>query len=464
VRPVAQDADEGTVAVPGAVPNVKLQRWIDLIAALLSRHYPASFDELARDVPEYAARLREIETTADQARRDTIGDSLKRTFERDKDELREFGVPIESVDDADEGAMSAYRLRRKDFYLPYLCVALPAGTTSPSRVDRWGYQALTTLTFEPAELQAVVDAAACVRALGDPPLTADVSSALRKLAVDLPIDSAAPSPDEPHVVLPRPRADAAVFELLGDALARRKRVAFDYHVMSAGVVEHREVEPYGLFFLNGHWYLAARDRRREALRTFRLNRIATVKVNSAKAQSADYEIPSTFRLREHASSRPPWELGDGEPAEAVVAFRGASGPTMAASRLGTAVEGSGERRRFAVRRADAFVRWLLSFAGEVVPLSPPSLVEQFGAQVERIATLYVGDSAAPPTSTATEESPRPAMPRATKPWQPKGAAAQLRRILHVVPRLADGDDHVLVDLAASVAATSRRCVATCSHS
>ena len=33
----------------------KLQRWIDLIGALLCRHYGATFEELAREVPAYAA-------------------------------------------------------------------------------------------------------------------------------------------------------------------------------------------------------------------------------------------------------------------------------------------------------------------------------------------------------------------------------------------------------------------------
>jgi hypothetical protein len=33
----------------------KIQRWIDLLAALLARRWPATFDELIRDVPAYAA-------------------------------------------------------------------------------------------------------------------------------------------------------------------------------------------------------------------------------------------------------------------------------------------------------------------------------------------------------------------------------------------------------------------------
>jgi len=111
-----------------AKPHSKLQRWTDLIAALLARQYRATFDDLAREVPAYAAGL-------DPDHKD----SVKRTFERDKDELREFGVPIESVA-VDEGENTGYRLRATKFYLPYLTVTDIERRPSPSKPP--GYRAL----------------------------------------------------------------------------------------------------------------------------------------------------------------------------------------------------------------------------------------------------------------------------------------------------------------------------------
>lgn len=67
----------------------KVQRWTDLPAALLRRRFATEFRELAREVPAYAD--------------ESQGDAERmRMFERDTDELRCFGVPIESVvmDDA----------------------------------------------------------------------------------------------------------------------------------------------------------------------------------------------------------------------------------------------------------------------------------------------------------------------------------------------------------------------------
>lgn len=60
----------------------KIQRWIDLLAALLRRHYPVTFDQLIDQVPAYTAEQKP--------------ESRRRTFERDKLELRKFGVPIEA--------------------------------------------------------------------------------------------------------------------------------------------------------------------------------------------------------------------------------------------------------------------------------------------------------------------------------------------------------------------------------
>lgn len=452
--------DEMEAPRPPARGNAKLQRWVDLVAALLSRSVPATFADLARDVPEYARKLAEVDREPDKAKRRTTLESLKRAFERDKDELKEFGIPITTHDDGDGNANGAYRLKRVDFYLPYLCLAVPGGVVQrPAKVDAWGYQALTSLTFEADELQAVVDAAAGVRALGEPLLASHAESAMRKLAADLPIDATLPSSDAPRVLLARERPDAAVFESLGEALRRRKVVTFPYHAMSTDRSETREVEPYGLFFLTGHWYLAGRDRARGELRNFRLNRMGKVAANARQPQAPDYEVPASFHLREHARSRHAWELGDGDMTVAVVEFTGSSGPTMAAMKLGRAVEGAPTRRAFDVRRPDAFVRWMMSFAGEVRPIAPDDVVARYRHDVAATARLYEGAAATAAAQAGADPdvpggASQPASARtAVRPWEPKGAAAQLRRILHLVPEIASGDEVPLHEIAERIGTT-----------
>src|SRR3954470_7905020 len=167
----------------------KLLRWIDLLAALLRRRFPVTLEELSREIMGYLINPNKT--------------AVRRMFERDKDELRAFGIPIETVTDPSVET-TGYRLQPQHFYLPYLILRSVAGGPKPKKIDKYGYRALTQLYFEPEHLQAVVDGAARVRQLGDPLLAEHVDSALRKLAADLPVDAGA-SP-QPEVVPPRAKA------------------------------------------------------------------------------------------------------------------------------------------------------------------------------------------------------------------------------------------------------------------
>jgi hypothetical protein len=64
-----------------------------------------------------------------------------------------------------------------------------------------------------------------------------------------------------------------------------------------------------------------------------------------------------------------------------VALRTPSGAAFAAHQLGEAVEGDERLRRFRVRRVDSFARWLLSFAGDLTPVSPSAVVEEYAGLV-----------------------------------------------------------------------------------
>ena len=367
------------------MPSNKLHRWLDLLAALLARRAPATFVELAREVPGYHID----DSTADRKSTDT----LKRMFERDKLELRELGIPIISI--GDEGEIeTAYQLKRADFYLPYLAIMSDRGVHVPDKVDRYGYHSLATLAFEPDELEAIRDGAQRVIQVGDPALADDARNALRKLAFDLPLGATDGPPDSGATIVPSPtRADPKILATLGHALFGRKLVSMAYHTMGAEQLSERTVEPYGLFFLNGHWYLAARDPAKDAIRNFRVSRVTNANANAKRAGTADYDIPASFVLREHARSRHAWEIGDGEGFEAVVEFRGTTGAVMAAAALGKPFGDEASHRQFEVRRMDSFARWLLAFGGDALPVAPASLIAEYDTLVDRTRALYAGNGA-----------------------------------------------------------------------
>jgi len=348
----------------------KIQRWIDLLAALLRRNYPISFEELIRDVPAYQNAGQNDETR-------------RRMFERDKDELRRFGVPIITQKNGDNEL--GYQLRRTDFYLPYLQVLQHGRVTPLSKpVDRYGYKSLPTLAFEPDELRAIEDVARRLPTLGVPSILEDGRSALRKLG-------AGPPPSD--VEAASNTAHAATFDLLNDALERRKQVTFSYRSFSADTSSPRTVESYGLFFLGHHWYLAAAEPGQEVVKNFRLSRMTDVAVNPTKPGTRDYEISPAFQLRDHARSRQAWELGSTDAMVAEVQIVERNGASQSVARLGKEVEGHPDRRQFRVRRLDPFTRWVLGFAGAVVPVSPKELVERHREMVRQTLALYRGGAA-----------------------------------------------------------------------
>lgn len=358
----------------------KVQRWVDLLAGLLRFRQGISFEQLAREVPGYAHDASDAREVA----------RVKRTFERDKDELRAFGVPIEWPKEGEQSE-APYRLARGQFYLPYLELLGSEGRVVPRKVEKYGYRSLPSLAFEPDELAAIGAAADRVRRLGDPVLAADADSAMRKLAFDLPVGAlAAP---EGERVLARDRGTSREFELISDALLDRKVITFDYRAMERDETGTRTVEPYGLVFASCAWYLVGLDRDRQGIRRFRVSRIRDVRRNAKKPNTADFEVPAGFSLGDHGA-RPPWELGDGD--ELVVEVEwGVSAPDTTCkaetSALGEPVHGRPEHRRFRVRRPDAFVRWMLSFAGNVRPVAPAKIVEAFRRQAESTRALYAGD-------------------------------------------------------------------------
>ena len=349
--------------------TTKLQRWIDLVAALLTRHGAVTLEELRDLVPAYG--------------KSGSKPALRRMFERDKDELRALGIPIEIHPLEDT---TGYRLKPAEFYLPYLATVVDGKRRAPKHVDRDGYKALQTLDFEPDEVTALRAAWERLRTLGQAELFADGERGLRKLALDIPEVSAEGRGERRR--LPREGGDS--FTPLMEALSHRRRVTFDYHAIGGDTHTTRTVRPYGLFFLSAHWYLAAveDDDPKGRVKNFRVSRIATVAVAGTSQTKAHYTIPKSFVLADHARDRKPWELGDAEAITVEVAFTGTDGATIAAARLGAEVPKHAGRRRFSVRRQDAFIRWLLSFAGEAKPLSPPGLVKGWQEELALVAALY----------------------------------------------------------------------------
>lgn len=359
--------------------TTKLQRWLDLIAYLVGRRQPVSVDEILEHVPAYASPLETDDAKALE--------STRKMFERDKGELRKFGIPIETVEytigagDAQEG----YRLQRRDFYLPYLRLLEEAGPARPAEKRIHG---VGTLEIAPEEARDAREALFLIRDLEGSPFVREVESALRKLAFDLPA-----LPFAPTLFVERPEVEALRDRLaaLTHALLARKRVVFDYHGIYRDAKTHRDVDGYGLLFQRGNWYLIGHDHLRDDLRIFRVERMEDVDPNAKSPETPDYEIPDDFDLAGWRQ-REAWELGgEDEPLDARVAFRFPRSLWVDRNGLGELVESRPDGssvRAFRVHQVDPFLRWVLTQDGEARIVGPPELAAAYRDMVAEVGALY----------------------------------------------------------------------------
>jgi predicted DNA-binding transcriptional regulator YafY len=435
----------------------KTQRWLDLLALLVGRRIPLSIDEIMEQVPAYRDRWTEGDETARA--------SVRRMFERDKDELRRLGIPMETRRFRVEGLSEAegYLILRRDFYLPYLrllaaeeeeegarvpgSAPAPTGTGPPGTGGASGAlpHSVGQVTLSEDDARTAVLALRQVLTLPSFPFGREARSALGKLTFDLDpalgggVGAPGTEEDDPPLppvrILDRPGgADPeGVLGTLLDALYDRRRIRFRYHSIGRDVVEDREVEPWGLLFQWGSWYLVARDPEKDgdealgegggggggdpaprgapegdrpdrdaragedppaspAVRLFRVDRMAKAHLARPGARGPDFQVPRTFDVREFGG-RKAWELEEeeGPDMEVVVRFLPPAGLLAIRNRWGEPAQSGKEGsvlRRFQVSRLDPFLRWILSMAGEARIVSPPAAKAGLARMAGRVRELY----------------------------------------------------------------------------
>lgn len=81
---------------------------------------------------------------------------------------------------------------------------------------------------------------------------------------------------------------ASVLLELAEAAQRRRTVTIDYTAWDRRTSQ-RTLDAYGLVFHSGRWYVTGHDHTRDAIRTFRLDRISRV-----QPTDGTYDVPSDF--------------------------------------------------------------------------------------------------------------------------------------------------------------------------
>jgi predicted DNA-binding transcriptional regulator YafY len=351
----------------------KTERWLNLLAFLLGRHYPAPREEILSQVSDY----KEDWVGGDARARE----SVRRKFERDKAELKELGVTLEPLEEKilanhSDQEVEAYQLKPRDFYLPYL--------RAPGRAGTHTYF-LHEIALASTDLPILRRAAARVAALTDTPLGGAARSAIRKLSFDLPELQVGPE----ERAFNAPAEVAEQFTTLRTAVEQRRAVRCRYYTIRRDAEAERVIEPYGLMLSWGHWYCVARARDRNALRVFRLDRMKDVSI--VEGEKGEFAVPKGFQIATYLN-RAPWELSDEKPVTARVRINFPQSRWVIGERLGKVVravtDDAGSEFEFEVRAVDAFVRWLLPLGKQAEVLSPPSIKKQLDEARSALRALY----------------------------------------------------------------------------
>ena len=309
-----------------------LERLLNLVALLLETPTPLTFEQIRNVLEPYG-----------QAN----PDSAKRMFERDKDVLREFGVPLELVDVDVWGTEQGYVIPKEKYYLP-------------------------EIEFEPGELAALLVAA---QSGGRDPAAEAGARKLLYGADGGVLGGLAGGP-----LAAGSDARSNLVQTAAEATQLRRRLRFRYRT-SQGQAAERDVDAWAIVFRAGHWYLVGHDREREATRAFRLSRMDGELVDAGEGTVP----PEDFRAADHVQSGP-WVATGDDRAEVLFSPQRAWLATSSfpgAIQTGTTEDGW-VVTEIPMADEDALAAMLLEFGPDAVVRGPGSLREVVIRRLEAV--------------------------------------------------------------------------------
>jgi proteasome accessory factor B len=323
----------------------RAERLVNLVIALLGTRQYVTAARIRGTVPGY-------EPDDGTARAD---EAFKRMFERDKAELREMGVPLETGHTSAFDTEDGYRIARADYELPEI-----------------------TLTGEEA---AAVGLA--LRLWESAQLAGPAHSALVKLkAAGIDLDTSRGVPLQPRLDAGEPAFDACY------AAARDRRLLeFGYRRPDEDTPARRHVQPWGVVAWHGRWYLVGLDLDRRAPRVFRLSRV--VGTPDVHGEPGAFEPPAGVDLVAVVAGQVTGE-------ERVVVVRARPGTAIglrrSATPLGAADDGD-DRLELRTTEPSALADQLAAYGPDVVVEAPAEIRDAVVARLTRLAAMAGGEAA-----------------------------------------------------------------------
>ena len=273
-------------------------------------------------------------------------ETLERRFERDKDILRDMGVPLETVIPPEEDGnnrSTLYRISKGDFQHP------------------------TDLELSAQDIRLLNVAAAIWRegSLSEDARVAQLKLVSHGLAVDEPLLGA----------LPMITARDPALHTLRRALADNKQVTFSYLKPGDTTPQKRHVSPLAVVMHEGSWHLLSLEGEQRNQRTFLLRRMVSA-VTITDYDSVEHDAALTEAMTSELDALYRSQV-------ATVRLRAASqAATILAHRPGTRIDGDTYFLHYT--DAELFAEALCEHGPEVVVIDPPELVTAVVARLTRL--------------------------------------------------------------------------------
>ncbi|WP_068271897.1 helix-turn-helix transcriptional regulator [Aldersonia kunmingensis] len=318
----------------------KVERLMNLVIALLSTEQYLSADRIKKNVMGYE------DSASDEA--------FSRMFERDKNELRDLGIPLQTGPVPGSVTSDGYRINRDAYELP-------------------------EIELTDSESAAV---AVAVQLWESPELAAAAQNAVLKLrAAGVQVDRE-PAAIVSTVAAPTRGSEPALGKLLA-AIEEGRAVRFQHRGRPTDPFVPRDVEPWGIVTRNGRWYLVGFDRDRGAERTYRLSRIGD--------DVAAYGPANSVRKPEHLDLRAVVDRISGAPVTGTATVWVAHGHAYDVRRLGKVIgtrrvgERDGDLVELVVRSRDWIGRMIAGHGAGVLVIEPEELRKDVTARLEAAA-------------------------------------------------------------------------------
>jgi proteasome accessory factor B len=317
----------------------KVERLVNLVIALLSTRGYITADKIRSSVAGYSDS--------------PSAEAFSRMFERDKNELRDLGIPLEVGKVSNLDPTEGYRINRDAYELP------PVELTP----DEAAAVAVAAQLWESPEL-----------------ITATQGAVLKLRAAGLDVEPDAPVAIASAAGVPGLRGSEDVLGVLLSAIAAGQAVQFPHRSSRSAPYTTRTVEPWGVITERGRWYLVGHDRDRDDIRTFRLSRIGA-EVTPIGPPGA-VKVPENVDLRRVVAQtvgEAPTGLqatlwvADGRATELRRAGK-SLGPRQLAGRDGEVIE-------LDIGSSDRLARDIAGYGADAIVLEPQSLREDVLARL-----------------------------------------------------------------------------------